>query len=89
MFPTCQICLRPTAIAEDALTKKIVPLVWPASYMGAAPGEWFVWETGTTVRCVERSALREVGLGVERHRWAADPHACPSPAVVRDVLGLK
>ena len=89
MFPHCKVCLRPTTIAEDALSGQSISLVWPASWVGAAPGEWFVWEVGATVRCVKRNALRNLGLAVERYRWMADPHTCPSPAVVRDVLGLR
>jgi len=75
----CEQCLRPVHQAVHAFTGKQIPIVCPASYMAAEPGEWAIWtvhDHHTVDYCAPRAQLDNVALRPHAHAWRGDVHEC-------------
>lgn len=75
----CDRCHRPVHQATHAFTGARVPIVCPASYMAAEPGDWTIW-TVTDHKTIDytapRALLGNVALAPTAHAWRGDVHEC-------------
>ncbi len=75
----CDYCHRPVHQAIHALTGARVPIVCPASYMAAEPGDWLIWtvhDHRTVDYTAPRLQLENLRLKPDAHAWRGDVHAC-------------
>ena len=76
----CEKCLRPVHQAVHAFTGERVPIVCPASYMAASPGEWVVWTVADALPYLDYTApaamLAICALKPDAHAWRGDVHEC-------------